>query len=173
MLIKKNNRVLLVWQAINKEAPVIENICFSEQTCVVFQTQTIRPRIFPWIRIRLPVTVVLKFKETTDDDKREVIKIEAHHEHWTIEGILESIPILSFWYNHVVRVMLGKVLSVAGEAVYTATETANLLASRNKELAEARKTLEERRLGYNDTRDDESDGSVRVLMLQFDASTKG
>ncbi|KAI8875334.1 hypothetical protein K501DRAFT_338763 [Backusella circina FSU 941] len=160
------NHVLLVWQAFNKDPPAIENICFSEQTCVVFQTQTIRPRFFPWLRIHLPITVVLEFKETTDDNKREIIKIHAHHEHWTIEGILESIPILSFWYNQVVRAMLGKVLSVAGEAVYTATETAHLLASRNKELAEARQTLEARRCHNT-----QEDGSTQVLMLHFDTSS--
>jgi hypothetical protein len=38
--------------------------------------------------------------------------------------------------------MVGKLLSVTGEAVYTATETVSLLVLRKKEIAEARKRLE-------------------------------
>lgn len=37
---------------------------------------------------------------------------------------------------------MGKLLSVTGEAVYTATETASLLVLRSKEIEEARKKLE-------------------------------
>jgi ABC-type lipoprotein release transport system permease subunit len=38
--------------------------------------------------------------------------------------------------------MIGRLLSVTGEAVYTATETASLLVLRSKEIEEARKKLE-------------------------------
>lgn len=75
---------LLVWKTLNKEAPKINNICFNGKTCVVFLTQTLCPRMFPWIQISLPVTVVLEFKETDKDSG--LLKIETHEEHWTIEG---------------------------------------------------------------------------------------
>lgn len=46
--------------------------------------------MFPWIKLYLPVTVVLEFKETDKDSG--LLKIELHEEHWTIEGI----PILKY-----------------------------------------------------------------------------
>lgn len=76
--------VLLVWKTLNKEQPQINNICFNGKTCVVFLTQILCPRMFPWIKIALPVTVVLEFKETDKDSG--LLKIDTHSEHWTIEG---------------------------------------------------------------------------------------
>ncbi|KAG1143476.1 hypothetical protein G6F37_006340 [Rhizopus arrhizus] len=90
--------------------------------------------------LALPVTVILEFRETDTDSG--LLKIEAHEEHWTVEGIMNSIPILSFWYDRVVRTMVGKLLTATGEAVYTATETASLLIQRSKEIEEARRRLE-------------------------------
>lgn len=40
--------------------------------------------MFPLLRISLPVTVVLEFRETDKDSG--LLKIETHEEHWTIEG---------------------------------------------------------------------------------------
>lgn len=79
------NSVLLVWKTLNKEPPTVNNVCFNGKTCVVFLTQTLCPRMFPWIKISLPVTVVLEFKETDKDSG--LLKIETHEEHWTIEGM--------------------------------------------------------------------------------------
>lgn len=42
--------------------------------------------MFSWIKISLPVTVVLEFKETDEDSG--LLKVETHEEHWTIEGII-------------------------------------------------------------------------------------
>lgn len=132
--------VLLVWKTLNKIPPKITKICFDGKTCIAFLTQTLCPRMFPWIQIDFPVTVVLEFKETALDSG--LLKIVMHEEHWTIEGLLKATPIISFWYDHVLRPMVGRLLSVTGEAVYTATETAALLVRRNKELEEARQRLE-------------------------------
>ena len=149
--------MLLVWKALNKIPPEITKICFDGKTCIAFLTQTLCPRMFPWVQISFPVTVVLEFKETDLDSG--LLKIMMHEEHWTIDGkdvliifmiltllinqgLLKATPIISFWYDHILRPMVGRLLSVTGEAVYTATETAALLVKRNKEIEEARQRLE-------------------------------
>ncbi|KAI9357858.1 hypothetical protein BD770DRAFT_388516 [Pilaira anomala] len=161
---------LLVWKALNKEAPTINNICFNGKTCVVFLTQTLCPRMFPLLRISLPVTVVLEFRETDKDSG--LLKIETHEEHWTIEGILKAIPFVSFWYDHVVRTMIGKLLATTGEAVYTATETASLLVLRSKEIEEARRRLESSssyhyRDDHNKEEEMKKESNVQVMMLRI------
>ncbi|KAI8983732.1 hypothetical protein BDB01DRAFT_789897 [Pilobolus umbonatus] len=140
-------QVLLVWKTWNKEPPTIDNICFNGQTCVVFITQKLCPRLFPFARLSFPVTVILEFKET--EVNSGLLKIDTHEEHWTVEGILKSIPIVSFWYDHVIRSMIGKILSAVGEAVHTATETASLLVSRSREIEEARRRLERDRISQH------------------------
>lgn len=134
--------ILLIWKTINKEPPKIDNICFNGKTCVVFLTQTICPRIMllsSFVKISLPVTVILEFRETDIDSG--LLKIETHQEHWSIEGLLKTIPVVSFWYDHVVRTVMGKILTLTGEAVYTATETASLLLKRNREIEQVRRRL--------------------------------
>ncbi|KAI8098206.1 uncharacterized protein B0P05DRAFT_520905 [Gilbertella persicaria] len=160
--------VFLVWKALNKVPPKITNICFNGKTCVVFLTQTLCPRMFPWIQVLLPVTVILDFKETDIDSG--LLKIETHQEHWTIEGILKTIPFVSFWYDHVVRTMVGRLLCTTGEAVYTATETASLLVMRSREIEEARKRLESRSYNSHSFRL-EQEGSEEVMMLRIKNTT--
>ncbi|KAI8638468.1 hypothetical protein BD408DRAFT_351795 [Parasitella parasitica] len=147
---------------MNKEQPRINNICFNGKTCVVFLTQILCPRMFPWIKMALPVTVVLEFKETDKDSG--LLKIDTHHEHWTVEAILKAIPFVSFWYDHVVRTMVGKLLSATGEAVYTATETASLLVLRSKEIEEARRRLES---GGYATTEEQGEKQEQVMMLRI------
>ncbi|KAI9273183.1 hypothetical protein EDC94DRAFT_185705 [Helicostylum pulchrum] len=164
---------LLVWKALNKEAPTINNICFNGKTCVVFLTQTLCPRMFPLIRIPLPVMVVLEFKETDKDSG--LLKIETHEENWTIEGILKAIPFVSFWYDHVIRTMVGKLLATTGEAVFTATETASLLVLRSKEIEESRRKLEGSAASsfhYHDGQEDDmkKEKDVQVMMLRIQNS---
>ncbi|KAI8877069.1 hypothetical protein K501DRAFT_261023 [Backusella circina FSU 941] len=131
-------QVLLVWKTLNRIAPKIENICYNEKMCIVFLKQTISPRLFPLIRFEFPVTVILKFQEETQNG---IIKINQHEEHWTIEGILSSVPFISFWYNHVLRKMMGKIMTFTGETVQTAAATASLLVSRHRELDIARRNI--------------------------------
>ncbi|KAI7906101.1 uncharacterized protein BX663DRAFT_498784 [Cokeromyces recurvatus] len=153
---------MLVWKALNKESPRIDNVCFNGKTCIVFLTQIVCPRLIPWFKISLPVTAVLEFKET--DKESGLFKIDTHEEHWSIEGILKAIPIVSFWYDHVVRTMIGKLLSATGEAVYTATETASLLVLRSKEIEETRRRLE---AGEYTVIDNNKEYHQEVLMLKM------
>ena len=146
--------------------------------------------MFPWIKVALPVTVILEFKETDKDSG--LLKIDTHSEHWTIEGknqsffiffflfyvqyfvnykllgILKAIPFVSFWYDHVVRTMIGKLLSATGEAVYTATETASLLVQRNKEIEEAKRKLESGEYAITDEHDQKQE---QVMMLRIKNSS--
>ena len=88
----------------------------------------------------------------------------------TPPGILKAIPIVSFWYDHVIRTMVGKVLSATGEAVYTATETASLLVLRSKEIEEARRKLEEQtayKYTNSITSTTKSEPDNEVMMLQI------
>ncbi|GAN08464.1 hypothetical protein MAM1_0206d07976 [Mucor ambiguus] len=120
----------------------------------------------------LPVTVVLEFRETDKDSG--LLKIETHQEQWTIEGVLKAIPFVSFWYDHVVRTMIGKLLSATGEAVYTATETASLLVLRSKEIEEAKRRLESGAYVVIDDNDDDIDQGRKqeqVMMLRIKNSS--
>jgi hypothetical protein len=56
-------------------------------------------------------------------------------------GILSSLPLISFWYNHVLRKMMGKMMTFTGETVQTAAATASLLVSRHRELDLARRNI--------------------------------
>ena len=80
-----NNSVLLVWKMLNKTEPKITNVCFDgQQTCTVFLTQTLCPRVLPFVTINLPVIVTLSFAEV--DDNPDLIKITRHEEQWTAQG---------------------------------------------------------------------------------------
>lgn len=87
---------------------------------------------------------------------------------------MKAIPFVSFWYDHVVRTMIGKLLSATGEAVYTATETASLLVLRSKEIEEAKRRLES---GAYVVIDDDDDGvdqgkkQEQVMMLRIKNSS--
>ncbi|KAG2228292.1 hypothetical protein INT45_011084 [Circinella minor] len=121
--------VLLLWKALNKYPPTVKNVCFNGQTCVVYLTQKLCPRLFPFVQLELPVIATLNFQETDVDSG--LLKINHHQESWTLEGLLQAVPVLSYWYDNVVRVLMGKMISSTGEVVYSATERMHLLAPPN------------------------------------------
>ncbi|KAI9004867.1 hypothetical protein CLU79DRAFT_782266 [Phycomyces nitens] len=124
--------VLLLWKTLNKREPTVKNVCFNGQTCVVYLTQHLSPRLVPFISLDLQVMVTLSFKETEVDSG--LLKIERHEESWTVEGLFSSVPLLSFWYDRVLRVMMGKFMSTTGEILHLATETAQVMAQRSQEI---------------------------------------
>jgi hypothetical protein len=78
-------RILLVWKVLNRYPPIIDKICMEGPVCIVFMTQILCPRLFPFIsNIKLPVLVRLEFKETDTDSG--LFKIATHQESWTIQG---------------------------------------------------------------------------------------
>ncbi|KAI7860359.1 hypothetical protein BDC45DRAFT_430487 [Circinella umbellata] len=125
---------------LNKAEPKITNICFDgQQRCTVFLTQTVCPRMLPFVTIHLPIIVTLHFKEVDDDSDR--IKIVRHEEHWTAQGLLETIPIASAWYDQLIRVTTGKVLATAGGFIHSASEMAQRITSRGREIEGGREDL--------------------------------
>ncbi|KAI8874855.1 hypothetical protein K501DRAFT_234517 [Backusella circina FSU 941] len=104
--------------------------------CIVFMTQLLCPRLFPFISsIKLPILVRLEFKETDTDSG--LFKIATHEESWTVQGLVEAVPCLSFWYNTILRNMMGKIVSTTGSVI----EAAQLMSARSLELEEYRTTL--------------------------------
>ncbi|KAH8550488.1 hypothetical protein BGW37DRAFT_407238, partial [Umbelopsis sp. PMI_123] len=119
--------------------PTINNVCFAGNTCVVFMTQHLSPRMIPCVHLRLPVIVTLTFLETDLDSG--LLKIARHEESWTIDGLLQSVPLVSFWYDHVVRVLMGRLLAATGGLIHYATDTAQLFAQRGQEIEQSPRQL--------------------------------
>lgn len=126
-------RVFHTWAALNKDEPFIENVIFDGQTCVIHLRQNLRPRIFPLLHLQVPAMTTLHFR--ADDNGIEgFYKVWKQEENWTLEGLLQSVPLLSWWYEKVVRVIMGKVVTNTGDFLYAATQTANRISNRSREL---------------------------------------
>ncbi|ORY91218.1 hypothetical protein BCR43DRAFT_498717 [Syncephalastrum racemosum] len=138
-------RVLLVWKALNRSAPTVTNICFDGgNTCVVHLTQSLIPRVLPRFLFRsplisLPVVVTLHFEQVWPGSG--MVKVKHHEEHWTADGLVQAIPFFASWYDRFIRVTTGRLLSAVGALACTATDTAQLLTARDKEIEYARQTL--------------------------------
>ncbi|KAG0177922.1 hypothetical protein DFQ28_005281 [Apophysomyces sp. BC1034] len=101
--------------------------------------------------------VTLRFTETQLDSG--LLKVEHHEENWTVEGmslvekkadmpmmltpagLIQTVPLVRYWYDHVLRTVMGKALSTTGEVIHAAAATAEVLVSRNQEIENARKQL--------------------------------
>ncbi|KAI9025246.1 hypothetical protein CLU79DRAFT_744703 [Phycomyces nitens] len=100
-------------------------------------TQHLRPRIFPLLHLALPVMVTLKFQESETGQ----LKIIHHEEHWTVEGLLQTIPLIAFWHDRVLRIAMGKILTVTGQAMNTAIDASHKMIQRSIELERAREQM--------------------------------
>ncbi|KAF8972384.1 hypothetical protein BGZ46_010125 [Entomortierella lignicola] len=60
--------------------------------------------------------------------------IYSHQDSWTLEGIVQSMPLLGWWYDHVARNVLGAVLTSAGGFLHTANQTTGYLQFRAEEV---------------------------------------
>ncbi|KAI7865485.1 hypothetical protein BDF14DRAFT_1006833 [Spinellus fusiger] len=129
-------QVLMVWKALNKDPPTIDRICCNDQSCVVFMTQHVHPRLFPFLNVCLPVIVTLYFRSTGSS-----FKVVRHEEHWTVQGLVETVPWFAQWYHRYVRCVTGKLISIAGHALSTADHTLQQMQERNNELEESRLAL--------------------------------
>ncbi|SAM03395.1 hypothetical protein [Absidia glauca] len=125
--------VYTVWQALNRQEPVITNIVFDGNTAVVHLIQNISPRIFPsFIRLRVPSITTLHFRETEQDSG--LLKIYRQEDSWTLEGLIQSVPLISFWYNHVLRVAMGKLVTATGDLLDAAFQHAQKMSMRGREI---------------------------------------
>ncbi|KAI9009349.1 hypothetical protein CLU79DRAFT_775261 [Phycomyces nitens] len=125
--------VYTVWQALNRQEPTITNIVFDGQTAVIHLIQNLSPTIFPsFIRLQVPAITTLHFRETEQDSG--LLKIYKQEDSWTLEGIIQSVPLISFWYNHVLRVIMGKLLTATGDLLDAALQHAQKMSVRGREI---------------------------------------
>ncbi|KAG0055920.1 hypothetical protein BGZ83_007043 [Gryganskiella cystojenkinii] len=122
-------KVFRVWTSLNKDEPEVTNIVFDGHTAIISLVQNLRPRVFPLLHLQVPATTTLHFKETPEGPM-----IYSHQDSWTLEGIVQSMPLLGWWYDHVVRNVLGSVLTSAGGFLHTANQTTGYLQFRAEEV---------------------------------------
>ncbi|KAI8883340.1 hypothetical protein K501DRAFT_333371 [Backusella circina FSU 941] len=125
--------VYTVWQAMNRTEPTINNIVFDGHTAVIHLTQNISPTVFPsFISLQVPAITTLHFKETESDSG--LLKIYRQEDSWTLEGLLQSVPLVSFWYNHVLRTVMGKLVTTTGDLLDAAIQQAEKMTLRGQEI---------------------------------------
>ncbi|KAI8099775.1 uncharacterized protein BX664DRAFT_254028 [Halteromyces radiatus] len=125
--------VYTVWQALNRQEPIITNIVFDGNTAVIHLIQNISPRIFPsFIKLQVPSLTTLHFRETEQDSG--LLKIYKQEDSWTLEGLIQSVPLISFWYNHVLRVVMGKLVTATGDLLDAALQHAQKMSMRGREI---------------------------------------
>jgi hypothetical protein len=49
-------------------------------------------------------------------------------------GLIQSVPLVSFWYNHVVRALMGKVVTATGDLLDAAMQQAEKMTLRGQEI---------------------------------------
>ncbi|KAI7892420.1 uncharacterized protein EV154DRAFT_505085 [Mucor mucedo] len=125
--------VYTVWQAMNRTEPTINNIVFDGHTAVIHLTQHISPCIFPsFISLQVPAITTLHFKETDPDSG--LLKIYSQEDSWTLEGLLQSVPLISFWYDHVLRLIMGKLVTTTGDLLDAALQQAEKMTQRGQDI---------------------------------------
>ncbi|KAI9254463.1 hypothetical protein BDA99DRAFT_518475 [Phascolomyces articulosus] len=125
--------VYTVWQALNRTAPTINNIVFDGRTAVIHLTQNLSPSMFPsFVKLQVPAITTLHFRETERDSG--LLKIYRQEDSWTLEGLIQSVPLISFWYNHVLRVIMGKLVTATGDLLDAALRHAHKMSMRGREI---------------------------------------
>ncbi|KAF9987977.1 hypothetical protein BGZ65_000663 [Modicella reniformis] len=122
-------KVFRVWTTLNKDEPEVTNIVFDGHTAIISLVQNLRPRLFPLIHLEVPATTTLHFKDTLKGPM-----IYSHQDSWTIEGIVQSMPLIGWWYDQVVRKILASVVASAGGLLHTAQQTTGYLQIRAEEV---------------------------------------
>ncbi|KAI7874045.1 hypothetical protein K492DRAFT_169684 [Lichtheimia hyalospora FSU 10163] len=125
--------VYTLCQAFNRQSPTIENIVFDRQTAVVRLTHHLSPCILPsFLKLRIPVVTTLHFRETEPDSG--LLKIYHQEDSWTLEGILQSLPLISFWYTNIFRVVMGLLMTTLGDLLDSALGHAHKMSARGREI---------------------------------------
>ncbi|KAI8090549.1 hypothetical protein BDF21DRAFT_357170 [Thamnidium elegans] len=125
--------VYTVWQAMNRTKPDVNNIVFDGHTAVIHLTQNISPSILPsFFQVQVPAITTLHFKETDQDSG--LLKIYRQDDSWTLEGLLQSVPLISFWYDHVLRLIMGKIVTTTGDLLDAALQQAEKMTQRGQDI---------------------------------------
>ncbi|KAI8334090.1 hypothetical protein EDC96DRAFT_17532 [Choanephora cucurbitarum] len=123
--------VYTVWQTLNRKQPSINNIVFDGTTAVIHLTHHLSPTILPsFVELEVPAITTLRFKECDSG----LLKIYRQEDSWTLEGLLQSVPLVSYWYNHILRMVMGKILSAAGDIVDSAISHAQKMSMQGREI---------------------------------------
>lgn len=49
-------------------------------------------------------------------------------------GLIQSVPLISFWYNHILRVIMGKLVTATGDLLDAALRHAHEMSMRGREI---------------------------------------
>lgn len=127
----------------------------TSRTAVVHITQNLSPSMFPsFIQLQVPAITTLHFRETEADSG--LLKIYRQEDSWTLEGkweitfhvnkstnlvsgeyhlgLIQSMPLMSFWYNDVLRVVMGKLVTATGDLLDAALRHAHKMSMRGREI---------------------------------------
>ncbi|RIB28721.1 hypothetical protein C2G38_2028288 [Gigaspora rosea] len=137
-------KVFRVWTSLNCRQPDFDqnSIVFdmSGPTAVIPVTQHLSPRIFPFIDIKVPSVTILRFKKHDDG----LLYIEKQEDNWTLEGLIKSVPLINWWYDRVVRVVVGNLMAHAGSFLATANRaTTQLRDNSQSAIAQGQNTAKE------------------------------
>ncbi|KAI9012680.1 hypothetical protein CLU79DRAFT_709028 [Phycomyces nitens] len=125
--------VYTVWQLFNRAPPTINNIVFDGRTAVVHMTQHISPIFLPgFVGLSIPCITTLYFRET--EQESGLLKIYKQEDSWTVEGLIQSLPLVSFWYSRILRVLVGKLVTTAGDLIDASMTHARKMSRRGKEI---------------------------------------
>ncbi|CAG8766661.1 16082_t:CDS:2, partial [Acaulospora morrowiae] len=117
-------KVFRVWTSLNAQEPTLEETpIFDGYTAVLKVNQHLRPRVLPFIHIKVPSVTTLTFFQADDG----LLYISNQKDDWTLEGLIQSVPLVNWWYNHVVRKVLSGLFTQAGSFLASANHATSQL----------------------------------------------
>jgi hypothetical protein len=150
------------------------NELLYRHTAVIHLNHNLSPTILPsFMKLEIPAITTLHFRETECDSG--LLKIYKQEDSWTLEGkkrkksaynkerkekkslprfiqigLLQSVPLISFWYNHVLRVVMGKLLTTTGDILDSAVNHAQKMSMQSREIQRISQDLAIENLGKLD-----------------------
>ncbi|KAI8578285.1 hypothetical protein K450DRAFT_248095 [Umbelopsis ramanniana AG] len=103
---------------LSVKPPTITTKIFDYWTCAVHLTNYIKIPFIPLV-LSIPSWMILHFQETDLDSR--LLKVCWHEDSWTIEGILQSLPIVSTLYSGIIRATIGRLFSGTGRLLQSAS----------------------------------------------------
>ncbi|CAJ0918883.1 15920_t:CDS:2 [Entrophospora sp. SA101] len=125
-------KVYRVWTSLNAQEPEIKEYpIFNGDTAIIHLVQHLRPRILPFIHFEVPSVTILRLRE---DVKTGLLYIYRQEDDWTLEGLIQSVPIINWWYEKVVRVVIGGLIACTGGLISAANSATSRLTIRASEF---------------------------------------
>ncbi|CAG8438082.1 8874_t:CDS:2 [Diversispora eburnea] len=137
-------RVFRVWTSLNLQPPQIDEYpIFDVENAFIRVTQHFRPRILPFVHLSIPSVTILKFRKA-DNGLYYIVKQE---DNWTLEGLIQSVPLINWWYDNVVRVVMGGLFTRVGSFLDTANVATYRLTENSHEAISHGQTKAKEYLG--------------------------